>query len=298
MDERPAGLKAAVIGAGMLGIDLVHRICASRWLSCALVVGGSNSGTGLRLAAEMGCATSTSGMDAVSAADVDVVFDASNAAAHPSHRADLASTGVLLVDLTPSSGGAMVVPTVNGHLAESSRHLSLISCGGQAVLPVLEVLARHCGPRTLEYVEVVTTAASASVGRASRLNLDEYIATTQYAVQELTHDSLARGNDVKVLANLSPALPAPVFRAEVAVVASGADADALRADLEAAAVAVRTFATGYQVVSCCVDGDLIKVSVRVTAKSGRRLPAFAGNVEIINAAAVLLAERHAIARRT
>jgi acetaldehyde dehydrogenase len=296
--ERPARLNAAVIGAGMLGIDLVHRISASPSLSCALVVGGHNSATGLRLAAEMGCATSTFGMEAVTAADVDIVFDASNASAHPSHWADLASTGVLLVDLTPSSGGTMVAPTVNGHLAASGCHLSLVSCGGQAVLPVLDVVARHCGPQTLEYVEVVTTAASASVGRASRLNLDEYIATTQYAVQKLTQDSRTPGSGVKVLANLSPALPAPAFRAEVAVVASGADEDALRADLEVAAAAVRAFARGYEVVSCRVDGDLIKVSAVVTAEGGRRLPAFAGNVEIINAAAVLMAERHATARKT
>ncbi|GAA0544420.1 acetaldehyde dehydrogenase [Actinomadura livida] len=296
--QRPARLKAAVIGAGMLGIDLAHRISASSSLTCSLVVGGRNSVTGLRVAAEMGCATSTSGMDAVADADVDVVFDASNASAHPSHWADLASTGVLLLDLTPSSGGTMVAPTVNGHLAESGRHLSLVSCGGQAVLPVLDVVARHCGPKALQYIEVVTTAASASVGRASRLNLDEYIAITQYAVQKLTRDSLAMGGAVKVLANLSPALPAPAFRAEVAVVVSGVDLDALRADLEAATVAVRAFARGYEVVSCRVDGDMVRVTVAVAAEGGQWLPAYAGNVEIINAAAVLMAERHAAARKT
>ncbi|MFD0853944.1 hypothetical protein ACFQ07_17025, partial [Actinomadura adrarensis] len=203
-------LKAAVIGAGMLGVDLVHRLSASPSLSCSLVVGGRNSATGLRLAAEMGCATSTSGMDAVTAADVDVVFDASNAAAH--HLDRLARADVLWVDLTPSSGGTMVVPTVNGHLAESSRRLSLVSCGGQAVLPVLDVVARRCDWQALEYVEVVTTAASASVGRASRLNLDEYIATTQRAVQDFTQPGCPPGGEVKVLVNLSPALPAPAFR--------------------------------------------------------------------------------------
>ena len=291
-------LKTAVIGAGMLGIDLMHRISGSPWLSCSLVVGGRNSVTGLRMAAEMGCATSTHGMEAVTDADFDVVFDASNASAHPSHWADLASTGVLLVDLTPSSGGTMVAPTVNGNLAESGYHLSLVSCGGQAVLPVLDVVARHCGSRTLEYIEVVTTAASASVGRASRLNLDEYIATTQYAVEKLTKESRPPGSGVKVLANLSPALPAPAFRAEVTVAASGLDPHFLRAELESAAVAVRAFARGYEVVSCRVDGELLKVSVVVTAEGGRWLPAFAGNVEIINAAAVLVAERHAAARET
>jgi Prokaryotic acetaldehyde dehydrogenase, dimerisation/Sterol carrier protein domain len=139
----------------------------------------------------MGCATSTEGIDAVTGSDIDVVFDASNAAAHPTHWTELAFAGVLLVDLTPSGRGTMIAPTVNGHRAESARHLSLVSCAGQAVLPVLDVVAKHCTPA---YVEVVTTVAGASAGRATRCNLDEYVATTEYAVRRLTH-----APDAKVL---------------------------------------------------------------------------------------------------
>ncbi len=280
-------LRVAVIGAGLLGIDLVERLTSSPMLSCALVTGRSSSTAGLRLAAQMGCPTSTDGIDAVADSDIDVVFDASNAAAHPIHWADLTSVGVLLVNLTPSGGGTMVAPTINGHRAESSRHLSLVSCGGQAVLPVLNVVARHCTPR---YIEVVTTVAAASVGRATLLNLDEYIATTEYAMRRLTHVP-----DVKVLTNISPALPAPAFRAQISVVADDIRPEPLRAGVETAAAAVRAFAPGYKVVSWSVADELITVCVNVTARGGR-LPAYAGNVEIINAAAVLLAERHATAR--
>ncbi|MFF4410391.1 acetaldehyde dehydrogenase [Streptomyces sp. NPDC001404] len=286
MSNRPQ-LRAAVIGAGMLGIDLAGRLTRSTTMTCALVAGRSTSTTGLRLAARMGCATSTGGIDAVTGAGIDVVFDASNAGAHPAHWAALASAGVLLLDLTPSSSGTMVVPTVNGFRAESSRHLSLVSCGGQAVLPVLDVVARHCTP---EYIEVVTTVASASAGRATRLNLDEYIATTEYAVRRLTHVPRA-----KVMTTISPALPAPVFRAQVTVLASGIRPGRLRAGVEAAADAVRAFAPGFEVASLAVEDQLIRATVQVTARDGR-LPAYAGNVEIINAAAVLLAERHAAAR--
>lgn len=279
--------RAAVIGAGLLGIDLAERLTRSTTLTCALVAGTSSGTAGLRLAARMGCATSTEGIDAVTGSDIDVVFDASNAAAHPAHWADLAFAGVLLVDLTPSGGGTMVAPTVNGHRAESARHLSLVSCAGQAVLPVLDVVAKHCTPA---YVEVVTTVAGASVGRATRRNLDEYIATTEYAVRRLTH-----APDAKVLTTISPALPAPAFRVQVTVVASDIRPEPLRTGVEAVAAAVRTFAPGYEVASWSVDDGLIKASVNVTAQGGR-LPAYAGNVEIINAAAVLLAERHAAAR--
>lgn len=279
-------LRAAVIGAGMLGIDLAERLTRSTSLTCALVAGRSSS-AGLRRAAQMGCATSTDGIDAVTGAGVDVVFDASTADAHPAHWAELSSTGVLLVDLTPSSGGTMVAPTVNGFRAESHRHLSLVSCGGQAVLPVLDEVAKHCTP---DYVEVVTTVASASVGPATRDNLDEYIATTEYAVHKLTQAPHA-----KVMATISPALPAPVFRAQITVVATDIRREGLCAGVEGAAAAVRMFAPGYEVAALTVERDLIKVTVNVTA-SGGLLPAFAGNVEIINAAAVHLAERHAAAR--
>lgn len=280
-------LRAAVIGAGLLGIDLVDRLTRSTTLSCALVAGRSST-AGLRLAARMGCATSTGGIDAVAGADIDLVFDASNAAAHPAHWADLTSAGVLLVNLTPGSGGTMVAPTINGHLAESSRHLSLVSCGGQAVLPVLDVVTRHCAP---EYIEVVTTVAAASVGRATRLNLDEYIETTEYAMRRLT-----RTPSAKVLTNISPALPAPPFSAQISVVADDIRPKSLRAGVETAAAAVRAFAPGYEVASCSVEDGLITVTLNVTARGGR-LPAYAGNVEIINAAAVVLAERHATARK-
>ncbi|HEX6467870.1 MAG TPA: hypothetical protein VF069_02155 [Streptosporangiaceae bacterium] len=283
-------LRAAVIGAGLLGIDLVHRISSSPSLVCALVVGGQNSARGLRLAADLGCAVSTAGLDAVTAANVDVVFDASNASAR--HWVELASTSALLLDLTPSSGATMIAPTVNGHLADSSRHLNLVSCGGQAVLPVLDVIARHSTPGAVQYVEVVTTAAAASVGRHTRLNLDEYIATTQTAVQQIMLGGGSMSVNVKVLANITPALPSPAFRAEVTTVAAGVDEHALRADLAAAAAAVRTFAPGYEITACRVEGGLVRVSVIVTAVCGA-LPAYAGNVEIINAAAVLLAERRA-----
>ncbi|MFE3205782.1 acetaldehyde dehydrogenase (acetylating) [Embleya sp. NPDC059237] len=289
MTIRPPTLKAAVIGAGMLGIDLTERIHRSPLLACALVAGRPGT-AGLRMAARMGCATSTAGIDAVLDARerIDVVFDASNALEQATHHERLSTSDVLLVDLTPGSAGTTIVPTVNAALAETSRHLGLVSCGGQAVLPLLHALTGHCTPR---YVEVVTTAASASAGRATRSNLDEYLDTTETAIRRLT-----RAADVKVLANISPALPAPPFRAQVTVIARDIRPDPVHAAVAAAAEAVRAFAPGYTVTALAVDDETIRVGVEVTALSGGRLPHHAGNVEIINAAAVLVAERHAAAR--
>jgi len=236
MVRRPE-LKAAVIGAGMLGIDLAERIDASRLLTCALVAGRRGT-TGLRLAARRGGATSTDGIHAVTD-EIDVVFDASNAVAHPAHRASLSSGDVLSVDLTPGGTGAVVVSTINGSLAETSRNIGMVSCGGQAALPLLHAIAEHCA---MEYVEVVTTVASASVGRATRSNLDEYLDVSEAAVREFT-----RTPHVKFLANISPALPAPAFRVQVTAVAREIRRERVHTAVAAAAEAVRVFAPGYTV---------------------------------------------------
>ncbi|WP_257138185.1 MULTISPECIES: acetaldehyde dehydrogenase [Streptomyces] len=281
-------LKAAVIGAGMLGLDLAERLNASPVLSCELVASRHSSASALRRAAQLGCGVSTEGITAVVQAGVDVVFDASSADAHPAHWAALASADVLLVDLTPSSGGSMLTPTVNAVRAESDRHLSLVSCGGQAVLPVLDAVARNS--TRVEDVEVVTTVASASVGPATRDNLDEYLAITTYAVERLTGATRA-----KVMATISPALPAPAFRAQITARAYGIRTRALGDAVESAAAAVRQYAPGYRVGALSVVDDLVRATVTVTAR-GRRLPSYAGNVEIINAAAVTLAERYARSR--
>lgn len=281
-------LKAAVIGAGMLGLDLAERLNASPVLSCELVASRQSSASALRRAAQLGCEVSTEGITAVACAGVDVVFDASSAEAHPAHWAALASADVLLVDLTPSSGGSMLTPTVNAVRAESDRHLSLVSCGGQAVLPVLDAIARNS--ERVEDVEVVTTVASASVGPATRDNLDEYLATTGYAVKRLTGATRA-----KVLATISPALPAPAFRAQITTCAYGTQPAALADAVEATGAAVRQYAPGYEVSALSVDDDLVRATVTVTARGGR-LPSYAGNVEIINGAAVTLAERYARSR--
>ncbi|MGW5679854.1 acetaldehyde dehydrogenase [Streptomyces sp. NPDC003860] len=281
----PRQLRAVVIGAGVLGLDLAERIQRSPHLRCVLVAGRPGT-AGLRRAEGMGLATSTDGVAALAGRCADVVFDASNAA--QPHGTEWAAKA-LWVDLTPRVTGRMVVPTINGNLATMPGRLDLVSCGGQTVLPILDAISR-C--RIPEYAEVVTTAASASAGRATRLNLDEYLATTEAAVR-----ALARVPEAKVLANLSPALPAPVFRARVTVTGHDIRSGAVRAAVDQAATAVRGFCPGYAVTSCVVEEGLVLVDIEVRARGGL-LPSYAGNVEIINAAAVLLAERYAAARDT
>lgn len=282
-------LRAAVLGAGLIGIDLVTRIQGSPLLDCQLVVGRDGQGLGLRTAAGLGCPTAAGGIRALVTAGepFDIVFDASNAMSHAEHWACLEPVGSVLVDLTPSMVGHLVAPTVNGADATAHRNVNLISCGGQAAIPVLHALARRYRP---DYIEVVTTAASPSVGRATRLNLDEYVETTEGAVRAFTGV-----RDVKAMVNLSPARPPAAFRVAMSLLGSGFEAGPVRALASAAAAEVRAFAAGYAVTACTVTGDRAFVAVEVTA-AGSRLPRYAGNLDIINSAAVLIGEQYAARR--
>ncbi|MGX2995396.1 acetaldehyde dehydrogenase (acetylating) [Streptomyces sp. JNUCC 64] len=282
-------LRVAVLGAGLIGIDLTDKIHQSRKLELALVAGRDRDSLGLRRAAEMGHPTTAGGIRAlVDAGPFDVVFDATNADNHPEHWAALRPTGTTLIDLTPTGLGTVIVPGVNSHRSAAHRHVNLVSCGGQAAVPVLYAISRRCTPT---YIEVVSTGASASAGRATRLNLDQYITTTSAAIRTFTGAA-----DVKVMVNLSPARPAPPFRVAMTVLADGIRPAPVRTSIAAAAQAVRAYTPGFQVTSLAVDPGRISVAVEVTAGGGR-LPPHAGSVDIINAAAILLAEQSATVSR-
>lgn len=285
----PNTANAAVLGTGLLGLDLVERMQHCSHLSCGLVVGRTSHSRGLTQAAKLGCATATGGVAALldSGQSFDIVFDATNAFEHSEHWAQLASTGTVLIDLTPSHAGALIVPTVNGDTAAAHQHIGLISCGGQASIPVLHALAQHYRP---QYVEMVATAASASVGRASRLNLDEYVETTQGAIRHFT-----QADAVKAMLNISAAAPPQAFRIAMTMVAPGVEQGRITTVVEAAAAAMRTVVPGYQVTACTVTGDTIRVIAEVTATRSR-MPVHAGNLEVISAAAICAAEQHALAK--
>ncbi|CAL9566697.1 Acetaldehyde dehydrogenase [Actinosynnema sp. ALI-1.44] len=277
--------RVAVIGTGAIGRDLVGKVHRSPVLDCALVAGRNPDSEGLAHAARLGCATSAEGIDAVLAAGpFPIVFDATNALSHREHWRLLEDTDTLLIDLTPSRVGDMVVPTVTGTQAPTARDVSLISCGGQASIPIAHALA---GRFSVSYLEVVSTVASRIAGRATRLNLDEYVATTQAA---LTAFSGVR--DTKAILNISPAVPPATFRTAVHAVIPDASTADVRAVVAEAAERVRAFAPGYRVPACEVTGDRVVVSLEVAADSDV-LPRYAGNLDIINSAAILVAEQHA-----
>jgi len=287
-----APISVAVIGTGAIGQDLVSKIHRSPVLACALVAGRNPESAGLRHAARLGYPTSAGGIDAILAAPApfDVVFDATNAMSHAEHWRLLRPLGTLLVDLTPSKIGQMVVPTVTGTgapagaAAGGGRNVNLVSCGGQASIPVVHALASRF---PVQYIEVVSTVASTVAGRATRLNLDEYVATTQHAIT-----AFSGVRDRKAILNISPAVPPATFRTAVHAIIPGVLAEPVRAVADGVAARVRAFAPGYEVIACTATGDRVTISLEVTAVSDV-LPRYAGNLDIINSAAILVAEQHA-----
>ena len=282
-------MMAAVIGTGSIGQDLVSKIHRSPVLRCGLVAGRDPRSAGLRHAARLGYPTSPGGIDAILAAPTPfgVVFDATNATSHAEH-ARLLPPSTLLVDLTPSKLGHMVVPSVTGTQRPGGRDVSLISCGGQASIPIAHALA---GRFEVDYLEVVSTVASSVAGRATRLNLDEYVATTQHALTTFTDVP-----HTKAILNISPAVPPAMFRTAVHAVIRRAGAEDVRRVVSHAAQRVREFAPGYEITSCAVRGERVSVALEITADSDV-LPRYAGNLDLINSAAIMVAERHAVVWR-
>ncbi|MEU8877663.1 acetaldehyde dehydrogenase (acetylating) [Streptomyces javensis] len=281
--KRNGRLSVAVLGAGLIGIDLAAKVARSRVLECRLVAARAADTPGMRQAAAMDLPTATEGIHSLLASDepFDVVFDATNAMAHREHADLLGPLGTTLIDLTPSRVGHMVVPAVNGAEAAERRDISMVSCGGQASIPLLHGIARR---HRVDHLEVVTTAASPSVGRGTRLNLDEYVETTQDAIRDFTGVK-----DVKAILNISPARPPATFRVAMSMLGQGLTLESVRAVAEEAADQVRAYAAGFEVAACVAEGERAFVAVEVVS-SGDRIPRYAGNLDVINSAALQVAE--------
>lgn len=290
-DSRKAAgqLSVAVLGAGLIGIDLVTKVMRSDYLDLRLVAGRDEATAGLQQAARLGLPVAAGGIQSVVEAEhpFDVVFDATSASAHAEHAEMLAPLGTMLIDLTPSRAGQMILPTVNRADIRAHRDLSMVSCGGQAAVPILHAIAKV---HKVDYIEVVTTAATLSVGHGTRVNLDEYVETTQEAVRCFTGVS-----NVKTLANISPARPPATFRVAMSLLGRDLTTDSVRSLVMEAASEVRSFARGFEVKACTVNDGRAFIAVEV-ASSGDRIPRYAGNLDIINSAAILVAESYAASR--
>ena len=280
-------MPVAVLGSGNIGTDLLYKLCRSAVLEPMLVAGIDASSEGLALARSMGVATVSDGIDGLlrEVPQARIVFDATSAKAHVRHAKALAEAGIVAIDLTPAARGPYVVPVVNLDEHADAPNVNLVSCGGQATVPMVAAVSRITD---VTYAEIVSTIASKSAGPGTRQNIDEFTETTAAGLVRV--GGAARG---KAIIILNPADP-PIMMVNT-VHMRVPDAQERQAEIERSihqmAEEVASYVPGYRLRADPVfDGDRVSVFLEV-AGAGDYLPKFAGNLDIMTAAAVATAER-------
>ena len=285
-------LRAAVLGSGNIGTDLAIKLGKSQRLECAALVGRNLGSAGLARAQAEGIPVSALGVEHILASPdaFDIVFDATSAAAHHEHAPALEAAGMLVIDLTPAKRGGFCVPSVNLSQSLGATNVNMVTCGGQASSPIAHALGLTHDD--VDYVEVVSSIASRSAGPATRRNLDEYIHTTEAAIQ-----SFSGARRAKAILNLNPAVPCINMQTTVFALVEDPDIDAFTAALRTIVIDIQRYIPGYEVIVWPkLDNGRIVTMVRVTG-SGDYLPSYAGNLDIINCAAIAVAEEYAAQRQ-
>jgi acetaldehyde dehydrogenase len=285
--ETNGQVAVAILGSGNIGTDLLYKLTRSSVLKPILVAGIDPYSEGLALARSMGVETVSDGIDGLlrEASGVRLVFDATSAKAHVRHARTLAEVGIPAVDLTPAARGPYVVPPVNLGEHLDAPNVNLVSCGGQATVPIVAAAARVTD---VDYAEIVSTIASKSAGPGTRQNIDEFTETTAAGLVRV--GGAARG---KAIIILNPAEPPIMMVNTVHMRVPGAqerEAD-LRSSIHKMVEEVSTYVPGYRLRADPVfDGERLSVFLEV-AGAGDYLPKYAGNLDIMTAAAVATGER-------
>jgi acetaldehyde/propanal dehydrogenase len=282
-------LNAAIIGSGNIGTDLLYKLQRSSGLAPAWMVGIDPASDGLARARGLGVKTTADGIDGLvphlGADRVKVVFDATSAAAHVQNWRRLAEHDVLVVDLTPAAIGPYCIPPVNldEHLGAGHKNVNMVTCGGQATVPMVAAVSRV---QSVDYAEIVATVGSRSAGPGTRNNIDEFTRTTAGAVEKL--GGAKRG---KAIIILNPAEPPLIMRDTIhCLVAGEPDTEAITASVRAMIREVQKYVPGYRLKNGPIfDGRRVTVYVEVEGL-GDYLPSYAGNLDIMTAAALRTGE--------
>jgi acetaldehyde dehydrogenase len=301
--------KVAIIGSGNIGTDLMIKILRNaKYLEMGAMVGIDPESDGLARARRMGVATCHTGVNGLiempEFADIDFVFDATSASAHVKNDAILraAKPGIRLIDLTPAAIGPYCVPVVNLEENLSQVNVNMVTCGGQATIPMVAAVARVA---KVHYAEIIASIASKSAGPGTRANIDEFTETTSKAIEVV--GGAERGKAIIVL---NPAEPSLMMRDTVYVLSEAVDQAKVEASINEMAAAVQAYVPGYRLKQK-VQFDVIpadaplnlpgigrfsglKTSVFLEVEGAAHyLPAYAGNLDIMTSAALATAERMA-----
>ena len=298
-------VSTAIIGTGNIGTDLLIKIQEkSKTLAVAAFVGIDPGSDGLARARQLGMPTTSDGIEGLVAMDVfddiEIVFDATSAGAHQHHDQVLRSHGKRIIDLTPAAIGPFTVPVVNGDANRNEANINMVTCGGQATIPIVAAVNSVA---KVHYAEIVASIASKSAGPGTRANIDEFTETTSQAIE-----SIGGATHGKAIIILNPAEPPMVMRDTVYCLCEGGHEAAIREAVEARVTEVQQYVPGYRLKQSVQFERLgsnqplyipemdrqftgMKVSVFLEVEgAGDYLPTYAGNLDIMTSAAVRAAE--------
>jgi acetaldehyde dehydrogenase len=301
--------KVAIVGSGNIGTDLMIKILrTSDVLEMGAFVGIDPESDGLKRAERMGVAVTHEGIDGLTRMDVwseiAIVFDATSASAHEKNSAICIAAGKKVVDLTPAAIGPYVIPVVNGDDYLDADNVNMVTCGGQATIPIVAAVSQVA---TVHYGEIVASISSKSAGPGTRANIDEFTETTSKGIE-----TVGGADKGKAIIVLNPAEPPMIMRDTVFTLSSGASEEEIEASIIAMVEKVKAYVPGYRLkqkvqferfgsnnpVNIPGIGQFegVKTSVFLEVEGAAHyLPAYAGNLDIMTSAALVTAEK--IARR-
>ncbi|MCG8505927.1 MAG: acetaldehyde dehydrogenase (acetylating) [Sphingomonadales bacterium] len=303
-------VKVAIIGSGNIGTDLMIKVMRrSSRLEMGALVGIDPSSDGLKRAQRLGVAITDKGLDGLidlpEWGDIDIVFDATSAGAHARHHDLVTAAGKVMIDLTPAAIGPYVIPTVNGEAHLGAPNVNMVTCGGQATIPIVGAVSSIAD---VHYAEIVASIASKSAGPGTRANIDEFTETTARAIEKV--GGAKKG---KAIIILNPAEPPMIMRDTVFTLSSGAEEAEIEQAVRDMVDRVAAYVPGYRLKQQVqferfgsnnpvrIPGlgtfEGIKTSVFLEVEGAADyLPAYAGNLDIMTSSALATAEKIAARR--
>lgn len=280
-------LKVGIIGSGNIGTDLLVKVLNSKYLDPIIFAGRNIDSKGLLFAKEKGVKTSERGIDSIleNENNLDILFDATSAISARKNWSLLNNSNICIIDMTPAKIGKMCVPLINIEDCLKERNVNMITCGGQASLPIIDILSKNI--ENIEYIEISSSISSKSAGPATRENLDEYIETTESAIKYFSNI-----HNNKVILNLNPAYPCIDMQTSISVKSKKPDMDLISQKINERILEIKKYVPGYKlVVPPIYERGRVFLNVKVQGL-GDYLPKYAGNLDIINCAAIYFAEEY------
>ena len=279
-------IRIGIIGTGNIGTDLLLKVLKTDFLTPVIFCGRRMDSDGMSVAKAHNVPITDMGINYfIQNPNVcDIVFDCTNAMDAIEHAKVFAEQNIKVIDLTPAKVGDLCVPSINAEIIKTDSNGNMITCGGQASLPLLHIISNNC--EKLEYVEVVSQISSKSAGMATRINIDNYIHTTESAIRKFT------GVDkCKVILNLNPAEPCVDMQTTMFIKFTNINFETLIEQIYVKIKELKTYIPFYElIIPPTVNNDILILSIKVKG-AGDYLPEYAGNLDIINCAAIELTKQ-------